>query len=203
MHIEFLVEEQSCAEALKSLVPKIIGDDATHRAHVFQGKRDLLNQLPQRLRGYASWIPQDWRIVVLLDRDADDCRVLKSRLETLAQAAGLVTRTAARDKRRFNVLNRIVVEELEAWFFGDISALTTAYPRIPLTLASRRGFRNPDTIPGGTSEALERLLKKAGYYFTGMPKIEVARRVSAHMRPDQNQSHCFSVFRDALRQMVG
>jgi hypothetical protein len=31
-------------------------------------------------------------------------------------------------------LNRIAVEELEAWFFGDIEALRAVYPKLSATL---------------------------------------------------------------------
>ena len=50
MHIEFLLEEESCAEAVRLLVPRILGDQVTFNTHTFQGKMDLLNALPNRLR---------------------------------------------------------------------------------------------------------------------------------------------------------
>lgn len=203
MHIEFLVEEESSAEALRLLVPRLVGREATFELHFFQGKPDLLDKLPQRLDGYSRWLPADWRIVVLVDRDDDECRKLKTKLETVAAAKRLITRTASRDKTRFQVLNRIAVEELEAWFFGDVKALSAAYPRVPETLADKRGYRDPDAIAGGTWETLERVLKKAGYYKTGMPKIEVARRIASRMDPNRNRSLSFQMFREGLRQMVG
>jgi hypothetical protein len=202
IHIEFFLEEESCAEALKLLAPKIIGNLATFDMHVFQGKSDLLTSLPQRLHGYARWLPADRRIVVLVDRDNDDCLRLKENLEDIARNARLVTRSSCKNKGQFHVLNRIAIEELEAWFFGDVEALATAYPRVPRTLAQKRGFRDSDAIAGGTWEALERVLRNAGYYSTGMPKIEVARNVSVHMVPDRNRSGSFRAFRDALRQMM-
>ncbi|MGD0827532.1 MAG: DUF4276 family protein [Desulfobaccales bacterium] len=54
------------------------------------------------------------------------------------------------------VLNRIAIEELESWFFGDGIALKTAYPGIPETLDKKSKYRNPDAIER-TWEALERL----------------------------------------------
>ena len=203
MHIEFLVEEPSCAEALTYLVPKIIGAKATWILHAFQGKQDLLQNLPVRLKGYAKWLPEDYRIVVLVDCDADDCKKLKYKLEKIAADNGLITKTAAFGKQKFQVLNRIAIEELEAWFFGDMNALAAAYPGVSSTLGNKRSYRDPDGIAGGTWEALERVLKKAGYYQTGMAKIEVARSVAPRMEPDQNRSHCFGVFRDGLRAIVG
>ena len=148
MHIEFLLEEESCAEALKLLVPKIIGDRLSFDTHTFQGKNDLLECLPARLRAYAKWLPRDWRIVVLLDRDRDACLKLKTKLERIATDAGLATRTSPSRTNKVQVLNRIAIEELEAWFFGDVEAIAAAYPGVPRTLAEKRGFRNPDAIRG-------------------------------------------------------
>ena len=201
MHIEFLLEEESCAEALKLVVPRIIGSRESFATHVFQGEVDLLNCLPSRLRGYSKWLPADWRIVVLVDRDRDDCLELKEELQRTAQDAGLTTRGRGGGRGRLQVLNRIAVEELEAWFFGDVEAITAAYARVPKTLAEKRGFRNPDGI-SGTWEALERVLKKAGYYAVGMPKIEVARNIGRHLRPDRNRSASFRVLCAGLREIV-
>jgi hypothetical protein len=194
MHIEFLLEEESSAVTLDILMPKMLRQGDSWKNHPFQGKLDLLNKLPSRLKGYASWLPNDWRIVVLVDRDNDDCLELKAKLEEMARRAGLVTKTASRGNSPFRVLNRIATEELEAWFLGDVDAIVAAYPKVPRSLAARRGYRDPDAIAGGTSEALERALQKAGYYATGIPKVEVARNVATHMQPQRNQSHCFNVF---------
>ncbi len=202
MHIEFLVEEPSAEAALQSLVPKIVGPGVSSAFHVHQGKRDLLARLPERLRGYSRWLPKDWRIVILTDLDRQDCRKLKDALEQYARDAGLTTRSISGVGGRFQVLNRIAIEELEAWFFGDMSALIQAYPRIPKTLTKRVGYREPDAIRGGTWETLERLLQKLDYYPGGLPKIEVARRVSQYMDPDRNRSKSFQVFRQGVRELA-
>jgi hypothetical protein len=201
MHVEFLVEEESCAEFLRILAPQLLRPGDEFRVHPFQGKRDLRRQLPRRLSGYAKWIDPDWRIVVLLDCDRDECRDLKGEMEAAAIDAGLGTKTRPRADGRIHVLNRIAIEELEAWFFGDIEALAAAYPGIPPTLARRQRYRNPDAIRGGTWESLQRELQKAGYYPAGMPKIEVARKVSEHMVPRRNQSASFRAFVNGIKEM--
>lgn len=202
MHLEVLVEEESAEAALQNLIPKIVGAGVSFRIHPFQGKPDLMDQLPKRLRGYCHWLPNDWRIVVLLDKDRQDCNVLKAKLEQLVLDAGLTTRHSA-SGGQVHVLNRLAGEELEAWFFGDVDAIVTAYPRVPPTLGSRATCRDPDTIKGGTWEALYRVLKRVGYYPEAFPKVEVARSISAHMNPDRNRSRSFQVFRDGLRRMIG
>ena len=93
MHIELLVEEPSAEAALKNLVPKLMGEDISFNIHVFQGKQDLLKNLPKRLRGYRHWLPNDWYIVVLIDRDYEDCAELKKKLEKIANNEGFITRS--------------------------------------------------------------------------------------------------------------
>ena len=202
MHIEFLVEEPSAEAALRNIVPGIAGPGHSFVVHPHQGKPNLLRSLPGRLRGYASWLPRDWRIVVLVDRDRQECHELKGELEQMARDAGLLTRTATPLPSRFQVINRIAIEELEAWFFGDADAIRAAYPGVPRTFERRSAYRQPDAIGGGTWEALERLLQRAGYFRGGLAKIEAATAISGHMDPGRNRSRSFCVFRDALAALV-
>jgi hypothetical protein len=43
-------------------------------------------------------------------------------------------------------------------------------------------------------------MREAGYFRTGLPKIEVAQHIAPHMDPARNTSRSFQVFRDALVQ---
>lgn len=198
MHIEVLVEEPSAEAVLNNLLPSLLREKASFRIHVHQGKQSLLRTLADRLRGYRRWLPEGWRIVVLIDEDRKDCYELKARLEEAARNARLLTKSSPDSRGTFQVVNRLAIEELEAWFFGDVQALLRAYPRLPPTLHRKREYRDPDAIAGGTWEALERALQRAGYYGGGMPKVEVAQRVSRNMDPERNTSHSFQVFREGL-----
>lgn len=203
MHLEFLVEEPSAEVALANIVPKILGQRVTFRVHAYQGKQDLLSRLPARLRGYSRSLPTDFRIVVLVDEDRQDCDELKAQMENAARQAGLNTKSQAPRGGQFRVLNRIAIEELEAWFFGDVEALCAAFPRVPPSLGERAKYRDPDAINGGTWEALERVLQKAGHHKGGLAKIAAARAISERMIPERNRSRSFQVFRDGLLEMVG
>lgn len=196
-----LVEELSMEAALTRLLPKMLGDIDFEIIH-FQCKDDLLKKLPDRLRGYSAWLPENWAILVLVDRDDDDCRQLKQQLEDMAAQAGLSTKTAVSQGSRFQVTNRIAVEELEAWFFGDWQAVRTVYPRVSSAILQRAGYRDPDAIVGGTWEAIERVLKRAGYFKTGLRKLELAREVAQHMEPARNSSGSFQAFRNAVEAAV-
>ena len=172
------VEEDSAEAALNLLLSKLLGD-VDFQIIRFQGKKDLLQQAPTRLRGYASWLLKDWRILVLVDCDDEDCFVLKSEIENMAADAGLLTKTATGGSASFCVVNRIACEELEAWFFGDWAAVKAAFPRVPATVPCKAGFRDPDAIVGGTWEAMERLLQRAGYFKGGLRKVDFARCVTS------------------------
>lgn len=193
MHLELLLEEPSAEVALQALLPKI-APGTTFRLHPHGGKPELLARLPGKLQGYRSLLRNrpDWRVIVLLDEDRSECTALKRQVVDIGRRAGL----------QGALLVRIAVEELEAWFIGDMPALLRAYPRIPQTLRARRRFRDPDAVPGGTWEALEGVLQKEGYYLSGLPKIEAARRIAAYMDVESNDSRSFCSFRDGIRRLV-
>ena len=203
MRIEFQIEEPSAEAALKRLLPRILQNRAVFGIIDYRNKQRMLRELPKRFQGYARRLAhEDLRIVVLIDQDADDCRELKSQLEDMAMAAGLLTKTKPAADGRFLVVSRIAIEELEAWFFGDIGALRAAYPRLPATIDQKAAYRNPDRIRGGTWEALHRELQKVGHCDKVFPKIEVARTIARHMEPDANRSRSFKIFRDGIEALL-
>ena len=193
-HLEIFVEELSMEAALRVLLPTVVGD-ATFGIYPFQGKEALTAKLPVRLRAYANWLPHNWKIIVIVDRDDDSCGDLKQRLERAAADAGLITKTAARDLA-YAVINRLAIEELEAWYFGDWEAVRVAYPRVPPTIPKQAKYRNPDAIVGGTWEAFERIVQRAGYFAGGRRKIEAAHAIAEHMDVSRNTSPSFrAIFR--------
>jgi hypothetical protein len=195
-HVEVLVEEESMEAALRELLPKMLGTvSCAYRS--FQGKPALLRELPKRLRTYGRTLQPGGLLLVVIDRDNDDCRQLKEGLELQAARVGLHTRST-NPAGPYAVINRIVIEELEAWYFGDWQAVQAAYPRVPSTVPARAAYRIPDAISGGTWEAFERVMKAAGYFSSGLPKIEAARQIARRMDPARNTSRSFQVFRDAL-----
>ncbi len=170
---------------------------------LFKGKKDLLSKLPQRLKGYKAWIPDDHRIIILIDRDNEDCQKLKLELENIAINSGFVTKSSATSerKKKYQLINRIVIEELEAWFFGDGQALVKAYPKLSKNIPEQAKYRNPDGIKGGTWEALEKVLQKAGYHQGGLEKLKAARDIAPYMDPRENKSKSFQVFYSCLLEI--
>lgn len=202
MQIEFLVEEPSAEEALRHVLPKLIRGRTRWKLVNLGSKRKLLKVLPERLAAYHDRIErgESLRVVVLVDRDADDCAALKKQLEELARQAGLATKTNPHARGQFHVVNRIAVEELESWFIGDATALRQAFPSLPAINANKGIFRNPDN--GGSWEALHRFLKKHGIYKNSYPKIEAARRIAPWLDLQTNRSRSFQVFVQGVEALL-
>ncbi len=195
MLLHFYVEESSAEAALIELIPRILHDkNFDFDIFPFQGKPSLLKRLPDRLKAYRHRLGEDWRVIVLVDRDNADCLQLKQELESISKSVGLSTRTTS--PSQFQVINRIAIEELEAWFFGDVEALVAAYPRLDPNLAKQAPYRDPDAIVGGTWEKLEVVLNVE--HPGGLEKIRAAHEIARHMQPERNRSKSFQVFRDAL-----
>ncbi|MPZ82238.1 MAG: DUF4276 family protein [Actinophytocola sp.] len=200
MNLEFLVEEPSTERALRLLLPKII-PGVPFEIRDFRGKGRLLSQLPNRLLGYRSWIDSTSTcVVVVVDRDDDDCVELNARLRRIAEQAGM--RTQPGPFGPVQVLIRIAIEELEAWFFGDVAAIQRAYPKVSVHLGKQARYRDPDAITGGTWEALERVLQERGYHATGLRKLQAATDIAAYMDVEANRSGSFQAFREGLRRLV-
>jgi hypothetical protein len=200
LRLHFFVEEPSAEAVLVELVPRILHehvDKFEYEIFPFQGKLALLRNLPNRLKAYRHFVDNEWRVIVLVDRDDEDCERLKQQLEQISHNTGLTTRSNS--PQTFQVINRIIIEELEAWFFGDVEALVAAYPHVDPNLAQQAAYREPDAIRGGTWEQLERILKH--YHPGGLEKIRAAIEISMHMEPERNRSQSFQTFRSALLEL--
>jgi Domain of unknown function (DUF4276) len=204
MRIDFLLEEISAEAALQALVPRLLpGHECLFRSH--RGWQDLLARLPGLLRGYAQRIrlagEADRRVVVLLDADGQGL-ARKQQLEELAASAGLVTKTSAQPGELFHVLNRVAVDELEAWFLGDRLAIQAAYPRVHAN--HFKGIRNTDPKEAAaekSSHTLHRLLQRAGAAGESKLKNTWAADIAPHLSVEANASASFCCFRDGLRAL--
>ncbi len=200
-HIEFLVEELSMEAFLNSWLPRFLPDGCTFNIHSYQGKQALLRKLEGRLKGYALFLPPSHCIIVIVDMDQDDCKQLKSKLESACGQAGLCSRQAA-GSPPWQVVTRVAIEELEAWYFGNWQAVCRAFPGGSSTIPQRSGYRNPDAIQGGTWEAFERVLKKGGHCRQDLLKVQAAIAIGQHINPERNRSPSFQAFWQVLTEAV-
>lgn len=189
---------------IRDFLPRILAQDVSWRPINHGSKTQLLAELPRRLTGYAR-MPIEYRprALVLVDRDDDDCLELKTRLEAAVSAAGLSHKAQA-GVVDFDVVNRIVIEELEAWYFGDMEAVAAEWPGVRVSLGNSARYRDPDAIGGGTHEAFLRVLKQAGYWKdqAKLPKVETARKMAALINPERNRSASFQHFMSGLNALV-
>ena len=190
---------------LLDLLPRLLPVDLPRRVIDHGSKWQLLKRLPERLAGYGR-IPAANRplVLVLVDRDDDDCLALKQKLELAGQNAGLASKARVAPGATLDLVNRIVVEELEAWYFGDLDAVAAGWPGIAPSLSSRSRFRDPDAITGGTHEAFLAVLQQAGHLkgVTRLPKIDTARRMASLVDPNRNRSCSFNQFLSGLHALV-
>jgi hypothetical protein len=158
-------------------------------------KRILLDQLPKLLRGYGK-TPGIDAVVVVLDSDRKNCVDFLAELKALAAGCNPEP----------NTLFRIAIEEMEAWYFGDQQALTSAYPKAKVDVLQRYTQDSvcgtwemlADAIyPGGSAA-----IKKAGWPLPGQVKHEWAEKIGPLLAPDRNISPSFGRLRDGLRRLV-
>ena len=89
------VEEPSMESALDILLPRLFENrEVTWKIIDHGSKQRLLRDLPSRFAGYVARLArEEIKVLVVVDRDDDDCLVLKQSLEDAASAAGLRSRS--------------------------------------------------------------------------------------------------------------
>ncbi|MCP2258432.1 protein of unknown function (DUF4276) [Streptoalloteichus tenebrarius] len=136
-------------------------------------------------------------MIVLIDRDGDDCAQLKERLEKEARSARLVTR--ATSPTEWVVATRIAARELENWYFGDWTAVRRSFSQVAeRPPASYRN--NPDCAAKKTSEAFVGVLRDAGIRLESKPTW--AKRIAPHLEPERNTSPSFRAFWKAVEELA-
>lgn len=89
---------------------------------------------------------------------------------------------------------RLVCQELEGWYIGDIEALALAFDPMLDTPVLRKRFAEPDVWQKPSKE-LERLIPE-------FQKGSGARLMAQHLSEAGNLSRSFNVFVDGLKRMA-
>ena len=118
----------------------------------------------------------------------------------MAIDAGLIIKSSVTNNL-FQVINRIAIEEIESWFFGDSDAMRQTYPKLSSTFQNKSIYRNPDNI-NNTWESMERILQAKGYFKTGLRKTEAAFEISKNMQPLKNRSKSFQIFWQGITECL-
>jgi len=207
MHFEFLIEDQSSSEAMKILIPKLLGNDITFRIHQYRGigripkglrpksdanERILLDQLPRILRGYGN-SPHCGTIVVICDLDDKDKQIFLAELQNAINAC---------DPRPTTFIC-LAVEEFEAWYLGDLTAVRKAYPRAKSAILN--SYINDsicdtwELLADAVYKGGRNALTKKGWQAVGEQKSIWAKNISPYMNIDDNNSPSFNEMYNKLR----
>lgn len=178
MTIVFLLEEKSMKYFLDGILPRIIPEGIAYLTIPHEGKSDLQKSIPIKLRG---WTQPDTKFVVVQDQDANDCRELKKKLADLC---------APYNKE---VLIRIACHELEAWYFGDLDAVSRAYGKGLKNLKNKKAYRIPDDIIR-PKEQLKKILPMH-------QQISGAKRISPYIDIAHNCSVSFQIFVKGVQRL--
>lgn len=216
MHFEILVEDISGKKTLDLLIPKIIdinNGKNTFNIKAYKGighissglkpktdanKRQLLDQLPRLLEGYGkTWNSSNYSAILIIVCDLDKRCFKKFREELL----NCVNQCQTKPEFYFC----IAIEEMEAWFLGDFSAIQKSYPNAKINILQTY---TPDSIcdtwekladaifKGGCSK-----LQKQGQQAIGKEKYIWAETITPHININQNASPSFRYFRDKLKKL--
>ena len=206
MHFEFLTEDPSSGKAMEILLPKLLANNDTYNIHSYKGtghipkglkpksdanKRILLDQLPRLLRGYGK-VPYSGYIIIICDLDDRKKKQFLSELNEVLNACN------PKPNARFC----LAIEEFEAWYLGDLTAIRKAYPRAKRSILESY---ISDSICG-TWELLadavckggHRALVKNGWQAVGKQKSIWAEEISPYMNVDDNISPSF---KNMLKQL--
>ncbi len=175
-----LTEEPSARIVAESLAEKLgLSDRAIFLQH--QGKSDLEQSFPRKIGHWRAHTPP--RFVVMRDNDRAVCWQLKSRLLSLLP-------TAATGRVKI----RLVVQELESWYLGDLDAVSRAGLLSETSLESHKRsatLRNPEKI-GNAKQFFKARIANGG-------QIALARQIAPHLSLSENRSKSFHAFVSALR----
>ncbi|MBF0324751.1 MAG: DUF4276 family protein [Alphaproteobacteria bacterium] len=166
---------------LNAILPGVLPDGLAFRIIPHSGKSDLEKSVPRKLR---AWANPSARFVIVRDNDGGHCHTLKARL------AGLCEQNTRPDS-----LVRIVCQELESWFLGDLRAVeASGLGRNCAKLQAKKLYKDPDHI----EDAKGKLRELAPAYQARSGSLAIA----PHLSLDNNTSTSFNVFISGVRRVA-
>ena len=172
----FLLEESSMEKLLNGLLPRIFPEwkeGVNFLLVTHEGKSDLRDSIPRKLK---NWRIQGDRFVVLMDNDSKDCIITKQELSQICHKHG-----------RPDTLIRLVCQELESWYLGDLLALARAYNDLGINSPkNQKRYKCPDEV-----------IKPSVHLKNIVPSFQkgnTAQRMGALLEIDQNKSKSFQAF---------
>ena len=185
------LEERSAKVMLEEVLSRLLPSDVTFQCIAFDGKQDLEKQLVRKLKG---WNRPNSVFLVMRDQDQSNCMDVKIRLQGLCQEAG-----------KPETLVRIACQELESFYFGDLSAVAKGLDLPDIErYKTKRLYRDPDQIinPG---DELKKLTGKLTSNKNVYSKVLGSRSIAPHLSLDgsTNTSNSFNVLLSGIIKLVG
>lgn len=153
-----LTEEESMQVTLESLISAAWPESVRGIDWIvlyFQGKSDLEKNIRIKMQ---QWNYGDPYFIILRDQDGADCLAVKDRLRQRAEVSG----------KPFSI--RIVCNELESWFLGELNAIEAAFPDTKAGgLKNTAKYRNPDLMTNASDE-LHKVVGISGKVSQGGPE---------------------------------
>jgi hypothetical protein len=147
--------------------------------------RGLLDLLPATLRAYSATAAMAADgVLVIVDLDDEDRADFEQRLAAIAQAT-----------QPLRVVIRLAIEELEAFYLGDLRALKIAFPNADMTRAAAYAA---DSIVG-TAELFGEIIDD-----DGLRKVLWAERMGSRLttNPSRSRSPSFKALHAGIQDLV-
>lgn len=164
-------------------------------------KRILLDNLPKLLRGYGRRLKgydNNFKEAVLLVCDLDN----RNLNEFLNELSAVLHGCQPKPDAHFC----IAIEEGEAWYLGDLSAIKSAFPGAKDDVLS--SYIN-DSICGTWEKLADavypggaKCLSEKGWRAVGAEKSKWAEKIPPYMDINNNNSQSFCFFRKTVRDLA-
>ncbi len=187
--IFFLVEDYSTRKFLEGILPRLGFAKHLFEIKHHRGKGDLTSNLGKIIPSLSKRVQQ---IIIILDQDQQDCVKLKSELnEKMVHCAC-----------KYKI--RIACYELEAWFLGDMVAISKCSPRFKVSsFQAKEKYRDIDKFTKiKPSTEIENIVPDWKKDYTSKPKF--AEKIALFMSLEQrnskqaNRSYSFHVLLETL-----
>lgn len=194
----FWTEELSMKKFLESWLKQYLpGDDIGFKIFEFRGKDDMKGKISKRIRAYRSEGDFIYKHFVVIDRDREDCTELNEQLIKICASEGFEVRNCGSS---WQVATSIVIEELEAWYFGDWDAVTACYSRVSSTIPKKSRFRKSDQIEKPSRELLK--IFNSSHIKEKFLKTRIAENVGRNYNADRSTSPSFKHFRKVVDEAI-
>jgi hypothetical protein len=179
--VVFFVEEDSMKAFLENFLSRLGISTTAYNISVFEGKNQLKKNLTPKMN---QWRLPNTQFFVLMDNDnKPNCKDVKLALFKQCEEAN-----------RPDTIIRLVCQELEAWYLGDLTTVSNYYNQ-PIKLPTLKQITQQNIKPDSVDKPSE-LLKQQ---FLNFKKGDLARYMGKHITLEGNSSVSFGYFVQSLK----